>query len=115
MTVKDAYKIGFLSKMADAGLSPSALEARFAKRASGDKKESPADKALPFLTKLLIGAVPAAGAIGGWSLAGTDNMSEADLDAIRQKMVIDEYATARDELRRRQRREAMRHEGLVMP
>ena len=117
MTVKEAYKVGFAKKLAELGVSPTDLEyAWFAKEGMGRAAERGGD-ALLNLGGLGLGALLTlpwfAGAFGGYALGGGKETSKADIDYLRQKSLVDEYAYAIDRLKRQREQEKLETEGAM--
>jgi hypothetical protein len=117
MTVKEAYKVGFARRLAELGYSPSEFEtAWFEKEAvRGAAKALGGD--IRGLTGFTLGALAAlpwfAGAFGGYALGGGKEVSEADVDYLRQRSLIDEYAYAIERLKRQREQEKLEAEGAM--
>jgi len=109
MTKQEAFKIGFLAKCAELGLSASEVEERI-KRADAMVKMAKWAANIPgWLTKaLLLGAVvpPVAGAVGGYTLAQAHDRPYSK-EMARKDEELAEYYRAMDQLQRaRRQREA---------
>lgn len=120
LTPGDAFKVGFLLKCAEDGLTPAETLARVsAARAAVEKRAfDPIDRlangigsAFGGVTDVAKGlasyAVPAAliappaiGALGGYALARATDVDDTDVGEIKNREVIDEYKRQSDKLRR---------------
>ena len=107
MTTHEAFKIGFLTKCAELGLTPGETKARI-KQAHAMVKMAGWDKVLTglpsFLTKgLMLAAIapPIAGAAGGYAMAKSQDrpyskgMARKDEELAELYRAMDQLATAR--------------------
>lgn len=96
MTTKEAFTIGFLSRLAERGVMPS----QFEKKATFDIG-STISALSPLALAALIGIPVATGAVTGWAHAGLTDVSEEDIDRMKTK---DRIATYRSEAKRIRRK-----------
>lgn len=110
MTRTEAFKLGFLEYMADRGMDPDVLDDLLVKRADGltgalagaakgmGSIGAQGLKGMGLLgaagAKGLLFGVPATAAVGGWFLGSQDKVTKADLRAMEEMALINEYQDA---------------------
>ena len=118
MTPQEAFKVGFLIRCAEEGLTPQQTEERIEKTAAaikqgkiGDWMPSPSTFTDPLKwianKALLAGIVapPAVGAAGGWALANAQD-DEYNVDEAKKEEELAAYYRAIDQLSRSRRMRA---------
>lgn len=111
LTSREAFKVGFLARCAQDGLSPDETYARV--KLACDTLEKRAilgtviDKTFSTGKGLAGYAVPAAllappvlGGLGGYALAKATDVDDTDVDAIKSRELIEEYRRQASRLRR---------------
>lgn len=101
MTTKEAFTIGFLSRLAERGVMPS----QFEKKADLGATVSALS---PLALAALIGIPAATGAVTGWAHAGLTDVSEEDIDRMKTKDRIATYRSEAKRIRRKLNRAAWR-------
>jgi hypothetical protein len=113
MTIKEAFLVGFARQLANSGVSPSELDT-LCKQALGPQTITAPVKDLSEATKNFLSSIsPAAKAMGtatligvpaiaGWMLGGSSRVNKADLDAVAQESLLQEYADAISRLKEEQ-------------
>ncbi len=115
LTPQEAFKVGFLAKCAEDGLTPDQMLARvkqahdlFEKRAFiGDMLGSAAGAAgglakglAGYGVPLALAAPPILGALGGYGLAKATDVDDTDVDAIKNRELVEEMRRQAEKLRR---------------
>lgn len=103
MTKKEAFRLGFLSRLAERGMSPG----QFEKQASGVLGElveaggRTVSALSPMALAALIGVPAAAGILTGWGQAGMEDVSEEDIERMKQRDIVDTYRSEAQRIRRK--------------
>lgn len=115
LTPSEAFKVGFLLKCAEDGLTPEQILARVREMRTGLSKQAVIggllDKALDagggiaksmasYGIPAAIIAPPAIGALGGYALSKATDIDDTDVNGIKNQEVVDEYNRQTDRLRR---------------
>lgn len=109
MTTKEAFALGFLSRMAERGVTPRAFE----------KRAGVGSEALEAVGRVLSASIPAALAVGigvpaatgmltGAAHAGMKDISEEDIKRMKTRAYIDEYRSEARRIRRKLHRDKWR-------
>jgi len=108
MTSKESFRLGFLTKLAEAGISPTQLDSWIMKRAAGGFFNMGAKDMLSGgksvlggllglgkgLGKGLLYGIPLTSAAGGYMLASKDQTTEEDVKAMEDVALTKEYENA---------------------
>lgn len=115
MTIKEAFKVGFLTEMARRGITPDTFNTMIEKRAAG----APSGSGKGFgaalvkgmggalgtigsgalnigggIGKGLLVGIPATAALGGWMVGSQDEVGKEDIKSLEQMALIHEYENA---------------------
>lgn len=105
MTTKDAFKLGYLSRLAERGITPS----RFEKSAGiGQDVSSLLSTLSPLALAALVGVPAAGGVMTGWAHAGMTDVSPEDIDLMKKEEVADTYRSEARRIRRQLQRNSWR-------
>lgn len=111
LTARQAFKVGFLRKCAELGMSDEETEATIKSAILGldaviNAVGTAGSKALQIGTPLALAAPPLAGAALGYGLSRATDVDDTDVAELRQRELVDEYR--RLTARLRQRREMLK-------
>jgi hypothetical protein len=112
MTARDAFKIGFLLRCADAAMPPAAVTATMQKAAALMEKRAFGFSDLAPVGNLAIGAGIAAPAVAGAGigyLASQAASPEVDEEDVRKRELIDELRHYARRAREKQKAKTLRH------
>ena len=110
MTKRDAFKLGFLGKVAELGLTPTKFAAlTLTKQAIiGDLLGSVRDIALPLAGAAVIGIPWVTGKLTGMMEAGLTDVSEADVERMKMQDYINTYRSEAQKVQRKLHRDQWR-------
>lgn len=114
MTAKEAFRLGFLARLAERGVSVQ----QFEKKAVLGLEEfvnsagKLVDSATPLALATVVGIPATMGLLTGWAHAGVDDVTEEDIDRIKQQDFIDTYRSEARRIRRKLGRNSWRKAPL---
>lgn len=126
LSSRDAFKVGFLGRCVERGMSPSQIKEAADKLAGllgdavgavGGAAKGVTNAALGWGIPLAAAAPPVLGGMAGFGLAKATDIDDTDIDDIKDREVIDEYRRQAERLNRqrlvRQYAQSRRRTGRI--
>lgn len=129
MTTKEAFQLGFLSRLSERGITPAQFEKQAenpltslikgvggtVSTAAGALGEL-ASNLTPLAVAALVGVPAAAGVLTGWAHANLTDTNEADIERMKMQDFVDTYRSEARRIRRKLNRDSWRKTpGIRVP